>query len=49
VCQSTLPFFLHLQDVQTLAKELLPLLLVCLLAILLMLASSMTRRKAKRE
>ncbi|KAL4425706.1 hypothetical protein ABPG75_009722 [Micractinium tetrahymenae] len=40
---------LETQDVPALAQALLPLLLVCLLAILLLLASSMSRRKAKRE
>ncbi len=38
-----------LQDVPALAQTLLPLLLICLLAILLLLASSMSRRKTKRE
>lgn len=40
---------LEAQDVPALARALMPLLLVCLVAILLLLASSMSQRKAKRE
>ncbi|KAL4445892.1 hypothetical protein ABPG77_009091 [Micractinium sp. CCAP 211/92] len=40
---------LETKDVPALAQALLPLLLICLLAILLLLASSMSRRKTKRE